>query len=621
MNSTMTFLAVIAGVLLLCALIGARNERERSAALRRKLEKEFGAVPAKKMSALRYEKVPAYYLRHLPEDGIDDITWNDLDMDAVFARLDSTRSGAGEEYLYALLRSPVRRSRKEDSIVYGAVRREQIRYYEEEENTESRIAMQTALTRFGHSGSYSIYDYLDQLKEVRTESNLRHLPAFLLPALSLALLYVSVPAGIVCLVASLCLNMVTYYRRRGEIEPYIVSFSYLLRMLRCADEIAAVSSPPFADEQEELRRLRSSFDRFRRWSGILLSGSAMSSGNPIDILVDYVRILFHIDLIKFNTMLAEAEHLQDEIDAELTILGKVDAAIALASFEKSLPYTCEPQLRDSWGRERGEETGGDAPGREHQGKLPGGRPYAKDAGQNLSGAGERDIKSPEWIAEGLYHPLLDQPVPNDIAMTRSILLTGSNASGKSTFLKAIALCTLFAQTIGFCPARRYEGSVFRIRSSMALRDSIQRGESYFMVEIKSLKRIADLTTDHGRPVLCCIDEVLRGTNTIERIAASTEILTTLADRGVLCCAATHDVELSVLLEKRFDNYHFEEELRQGDVAFSYQLHSGRATSRNAIRLLEAVGFEGDITSRAQQRAARFERTGDWTEGNDAPGNL
>ena len=514
MNSTATFLAVLAAIFILCALIGARNEREKSAALRHKLQKGFGAIPDKKMSALRYEKVPAYYQRHLPEDGIDDITWNDLDMDAVFTRMDSTRSGAGEEYLYALLRSPVRRDSPDNPGAFGGIRLEQIRYFEEETNAKSRLALQTALTRLGHSGSYSIYDYLDLLKGVRTESNLRHLPAFLLPAASLALLYVSVPAGVVCLIASLCLNMVTYYRRRGEIDPYIVSFSYLLRMLRCADEAAAVSCPPFREEQERLRRLCGSFERFRRWSGILLSGSAMSSGNPIDIIVDYVRILFHIDLIKFNTMLAEAESLRDEIDEELTILGKIDAAIALASFEKSLPYTCEPE-----------------PG--HAGPS----------------------------AEGLYHPLLPNAVPNDIVMTRSILLTGSNASGKSTFLKAVALCALFAQTIGFCPARRYGGEVYRIRSSMALRDSIQRGESYFMVEIKSLKRIADLSGDGGRPVLCCIDEVLRGTNTVERIAASTEILTTLAARGVWCCAATHDVELSVLLEDRFDNYHFEEELQ------------------------------------------------------------
>ena len=567
MNSTLTFLAVIAVILLLCARIGARNRRQEEAALSRRLRKEFGRAPEKKMSSLRYEKVPAWYLRHPPEDGVDEITWNDLDLDAVYTRIDSTQSGAGEEYLYALLRSPVRAG---NSGVRSGVSIRQIRYLEEEANTDVRLSLQKALARLGHAGSYSVYDYLDRLEEAPEESNRQHLLTFLLPAGSIVLLFVSVPAGVVCLIASLCYNMVSYYRRRGEIEPYIVTFSYILRTLRCADEVRAADCSAFAAEQEELGHLSEGFTRFRRGSGILLSGSAVSGGNPVDIVIDYVRILFHIDLIKFNTMLSEAKGLRDEIDGLLSILGKIDASIALASFEKSLPYTCIPVLE------------------------------------------EGDAATQSTIAvSGLYHPLLTDPVPNDIDLTGPVLLTGSNASGKSTFLKAVALCALFAQTIGFCPAKSYRGEVYRIRSSMALRDSIQNGESYFMVEIRSLKRIADLAGDGGRPVLCCIDEVLRGTNTVERIAASTEILTVLAQRGVLCCAATHDMELSALLGGLYDNYHFEEEIRDGDVVFSYRLHRGRATSRNAIRLLEAVGFEEGITARAQRRAERFERTGEW----------
>ena len=142
---------------------------------------------------------------------------------------------------------------------------------------------------------------------------------------------------------------------------------------------------------------------------------------------------------------------------------------------------------------------------------------------------------------------------------------------------------------------------------MALRDSIQEGESYFMVEIKSLRRILDA----GGSVLCFIDEVLRGTNTIERIAASSEILMEFAKRGILCFAATHDIELTEILAEYYDNYHFEEELTGGDVAFSYRLHEGPATTRNAIRLLEKAGFDADLTARANERAARFEKEGSW----------
>lgn len=87
-------------------------------------------------------------------------------------------------------------------------------------------------------------------------------------------------------------------------------------------------------------------------------------------------------------------------------------------------------------------------------------------------------------------------------------------------------------------------------------------------------------------MLCFVDEVLRGTNTVERISASTEILKSLSAEQVLCFAATHDVELTELLAKEYDNYHFEEEIVEGDVRFNYRLLTGKATTRNAIKLLE-----------------------------------
>jgi DNA mismatch repair ATPase MutS len=169
---------------------------------------------------------------------------------------------------------------------------------------------------------------------------------------------------------------------------------------------------------------------------------------------------------------------------------------------------------------------------------------------------------------------------------------------------------------------------------MALRDSLSSGESYFIVEIKSLKRILDAARDSDSksaitssaapserkddaasqspsPILCFIDEVLRGTNTVERIAASSEILLDLHRRGIRCFAATHDVELTSLLQGSYENYHFEEQIENGDVLFNYRLQKGAATTRNAIRLLEAIGYEEDIVKNAENRASEFIRSGEW----------
>lgn len=91
----------------------------------------------------------------------------------------------------------------------------------------------------------------------------------------------------------------------------------------------------------------------------------------------------------------------------------------------------------------------------------------------------------------VYHPLIDNPVCNSITTKGNVLLTGSNASGKSTFLKTIAINSILAQTIGTSLSKEYIAPVYRIYSSMALRDDLANSDSYYIVEIKSLKRILD----------------------------------------------------------------------------------------------------------------------------------
>ena len=138
---------------------------------------------------------------------------------------------------------------------------------------------------------------------------------------------------------------------------------------------------------------------------------------------------------------------------------------------------------------------------------------------------------------------------NSINADKSVLLTGSNASGKSTFIKSIAINSIFAQTIHTVLADSYTSSFYYIYSSMALRDDLQNNESYYIVEIKSLQRILEKAAQSDVPVLCFIDEVLRGTNTLERIASSSEIVgVLLARKGAMCFAATHDVELTNMLK-------------------------------------------------------------------------
>ncbi|MBP3296251.1 MAG: hypothetical protein J6M27_06695, partial [Lachnospiraceae bacterium] len=193
----------------------------------------------------------------------------------------------------------------------------------------------------------------------------------------------------------------------------------------------------------------------------------------------------------------------------------------------------------------------------------------------------------------------------------SMLLTGSNASGKSTFLKTVALNQLLSQTLYFACADEFHADFHRIYTSMSLRDDLEHQESYFMVEIRAMQRILEAGRREGAKIACFVDEVLRGTNTVERIAASTEILKYMAQQGYFCAAATHDIELTSLLEDVYENYHFSEEIKDGDVLFNYRLQEGKAQTRNAIRLLSVMGYEESIIEQAEALAETFLKEGVW----------
>lgn len=101
-------------------------------------------------------------------------------------------------------------------------------------------------------------------------------------------------------------------------------------------------------------------------------------------------------------------------------------------------------------------------------------------------------------------------------------------------------------------------------------------------------------------IICMIDEILRGTNTEERIAASTAILRYIVGKNCLAVVASHDIELTELLKADYQNYHFREKLHAKDVAFDYKLYEGASVSKNAIKLLEYVGFPQEIIINARE---------------------
>ena len=134
-------------------------------------------------------------------------------------------------------------------------------------------------------------------------------------------------------------------------------------------------------------------------------------------------------------------------------------------------------------------------------------------------------------------------------------------------------------------------------TSLAVRDDIVSGESYYIRELRYLRRMTD-AAQSGMPALCMIDEILRGTNTKERLAASEAVLRYLNRKNIL--VATHDTELAEKLSGEYDSYYFISEIKEENLCFDYKIHKGVGHSQNAIRLLDYFQFPEEIVSAAEQ---------------------
>ena len=164
----------------------------------------------------------------------------------------------------------------------------------------------------------------------------------------------------------------------------------------------------------------------------------------------------------------------------------------------------------------------------------------------------------------------------------------------------MGLNLILAQAICTCTARRFQMHPGQILTSMAVRDDIMKGESYFLKEMKYLRRMLQHFSDENL-VICIIDEILRGTNTKERIAASRAILDYMQGQNALVMVASHDYELTVLLEESYENYHFTERIGTDDIYFDYTLYPGAVASGNAIRLLKFMEFPEEIVKEAEKQ--------------------
>ncbi len=528
--------------------------------LKRSISKRWGKAPDIQYGNGWLKDISSYYCNlDIPETKtchIDDITWSDLNMDSVFKKINNTQSSVGEEFLYSLLRKPV----SDEQILKERLRC--MEYFKQ--NPVERIKIQVILAGLGKKKFLGISNnFINNNENISFKSRIYVVLAIGM-LISPFACFINLSIGYLSMAIMLAINALVYYKTKNILEAYLEGYGYIVNLIKSSKKITDANISAIREYSEKLK------ESSRKIKSLTINSFYPFFNQTNDMFLEPLKILFLIELIAFERLSKVISRYKGEIRNLYETIGFLDSIISIASYRETLDSCTVPVL------------------------------------YKCGASGQSTL-----LFKDAYHPLLNNPVSNSTSLKKPILITGSNASGKSTFLKTIAINAILAQTIYTCLAREYKSCYFRIFSSMELREDLTNNESYYIAEVKSLKRVID-HLDDADPVLCVIDEVLRGTNTIERIAASSELLTSLNRNNCMCIAATHDIELASILCGQYDNYHFQEGFIDNRILFDYKIYPGKSTTCNAIKLLKILGFENATVEAAERRANNFVQKGKWS---------
>lgn len=496
------------------------------------------------------ESVMSYWQNNCKQpnyNGVDSITWRDLSMDDVFKKINYTQTTVGSEYLYNQLHDIHLTNQDRNESLYELMQKDR-----EYRNRLIYILKKLGKRNYTNSSSFFYENYVN-IKNIWL-----YMLCGILPIVSIILIIFYLKIGIASLITSMILNILVYYKNKLKLDSSLYETSYIASIIRTGKRLSKVKDDSFQEYATEISNSIKPIRKLLFFERIISLGKGTGD---LEGIFEYVRIIFLLDYISYYFMIRMINRHKERYEKIWKTIGELDTGIAVAFYRHSIDDYCRPTF----------------------------------------------IKNEELIFQEMYHPLIQNPVKNSSHLDKMTLITGSNASGKSTYMKAVAINAILAQTIHTVHASSWSMKPSYILSSMAIQDNVIDGDSYFKAEIKSLKRIIQKIKS-GIPCIAFIDEILRGTNTVERIAASASVMEWLTKHPGMTMIASHDIELTTMLSE-FNNYHFRETVQNDSIHFDYKIHPGPSTTKNAIKLLELMDYPFSVTKSAYAWAERFGRKG------------
>ncbi|WP_233269991.1 MutS-related protein [Polaribacter sp. L3A8] len=356
-------------------------------------------------------------------------------------------------------------------------------------------------------------------------------------------------------------NLFFHYKNKHSVAYYLNGVNQLSRTLKISQKLAKnpeivthFKNLSFIDDMKSIK-FKTEFIAFEKnISDEILFFFCF-------FFAESIKILFNVEYLVFYSFLDAITKKRKSIEDLFLFIGKIDAAISTASLKSGNLKICIPTFNDI-----------------------------------------NELK-----VNGIYHPLIDNCITNDThLLNKSMLLTGSNMSGKTTFIRTVAINSILAQTLNLCFAQSYTAPFYKIHSSIRITDDLLENTSYYLQEVLTIKELIE-ASKATTPCLFVLDEIFKGTtNTIERVSGGKAILSYLNKKNHTVLVSTHDIELTELLvEDNYDLYHFSEEIEENNLFFDHKIKQGKLKTRNAIKILDLYKYPSEIIKEAKEIEANY----------------
>ncbi len=496
-----------------------------------------------------------YYLSQSDKhQHLDQRVVNDLNLNNCFTFIDRTSSSIGQQYLYNRILSldPFRENFKqlEEDIAF---------YHEDKNKAEKSKGVLEKLTKdTDYFFPYLIFAELPE--KINYLILIKALQLLVFVLIGVTIFY---HVFIFPLLLVLTINMCIHYVHKKKIGKFIQYFFRLNTLTKTCRKLIPLSTNP----EDEIIQKVIEVEKLSTSISFLKTDELQNSeiGSIIWLVIELLKVATLSEITLFYKIIDHITNKRADIHELYKFIGYIDFTISINQLRINLPYYCKPIF---------------------------------------------DPNKKILTFKELYHPLLKGCVSNDLTLEeKSLMLTGSNMSGKSTFIKSIGINVITAQTLNTSFTKEYIASPFQVSSSMKISDDINENKSYYLEEVITIGEMLEKSEDKNERHLFIIDEIFKGTNTVERISGAKAILSHLNKGNHLVLLATHDIELTTLLEQEYDLYYFQEEVDDERLAFDYKIKKGRIKNFNALKILEISGYPKSIVAEAKELAEKMEQQG------------